>query len=200
MTWNRPDRPEWMDAATYAAMPETLTVRELRVRIDQPGIRVREVVLASTLLDEDAYAKEDITDLYRERWQVELDLRSIKTYLGMEMLRARSPAMARKELWMHLLAYNLIRKVQAQAAQRQQLSPRCLSFTGTQQVLESFRGVVLVDANHGRRWLDTLLTVVAQHRVGNRPDRYEPRKIKRRWKTYDLMRKPRAEERAALVT
>jgi hypothetical protein len=117
----------------------------------------------------------------------------------MEMLRCRTPAMARKELWMHLLAYNLIHKVQAQAAQQQDLSPRALSVAGTMQALHAFRWVLLLVEDKRSLLLGCLLDVVAQHRVGDRPDRCEPRKVKRRWKTYGLLKKPRAEERAALL-
>jgi hypothetical protein len=160
---------------------------------------VKELILATTLLDESAYAKEAIADLYHDRWHAELDLRTLKSYLGMEMLRCRSPEMARKEVWGHLLAYNLVRKVQAQAGQRKGLSPRSLSFAGAMQALHAFRWVLLFVEEKRGLLLGCLLEVVAQHRVGNRPDRYEPRKVKRRWKTYRLLKRPRAEERAALL-
>lgn len=200
VTWAKPARPDWMDEATYAGLPEALTVRELRVTVGTPGSRVQELVVATTLLDEAAYPKKDLADLYHERWHVELDLRSIKSFLGMEMLRCRTPAMARKELWMHLLAYNLVRKVQAQAAQKHGLTPRSLSFAGAQQALHAFRWVLLLVPDNRALLLGCLWDVVAQHRVGNRPDRCEPRKVKRRWKTYGLLKRPRAEERAALLT
>jgi hypothetical protein len=199
VTWAKPARPDWMDAATYATLPDTLTVRELRVTVATPGCRVRELVVATTLLEPAAYAKEDIADLYHKRWHVELDLRSIKSYLGMEMLRCRTPAMARKELWMHLLAYNLVRKVQAQAAVSKGLTPRSLSFAGAMQALQAFRWVLLLAPGSRRLLLTCLWDVVAAHRVGNRPDRCEPRKVKRRWKTYGLLKQPRAEARAALL-
>jgi hypothetical protein len=199
VTWNRPDRPEWLDAASYAALPQQLTVRELRVTIATRGCRVKELILATTLLDPTAYRKDEIADLYHERWHVELDLRSIKSFLGMENLRAKSPAMARKELWMQLLAYNVVRKAQAQAAVLHETSPRALSFAATLQTLHAFRWVLLLVPKNRLLLLGCLFEAVAQHRVGERPDRWEPRKIKRRWKTYGLMKKPRAEERAALA-
>jgi hypothetical protein len=199
VTWSKPARPQWLDPETYAALPATLTVRELRVRMARRGCRVKECVLVTTLVDEAEYAKEDIADLYHERWHAELDLRSIKSYLGMEMLSCKTPAMARKEVWMHLLAYNLIRKVQAQAGVQKGITPRSLSFTGTRQALQAFRWVLLLSAGQRTLLLGCLLDVVAQHRVGNRPDRCEPRKVKRRWKTYGLLKKPRAEERAELL-
>jgi hypothetical protein len=199
VTWAKPARPGWMDEATYATLPEALSVRALRVTVGKPGYRVQELALATTLADGAAYAKEEVADLYHGRWHAELDLRSIKGFLGMEMLRGRAPAMARQELWVHLLAYNLIRKVQAQAGVAQGLSPRSLSFAGTLQALQACRWVLLLVEDR-RRWLLTCLgDVVAAHRVGNRPDRCEPRTVKRRWKTYGLLKRPRAEERAALL-
>jgi hypothetical protein len=199
VTWSKPQRPDWMDLATYAALPASVTVRELRITVAKRGYRVKELVLATTLVDGTQYAKDDIGDLYHERWHAELDLRSIKSYSGMEMLRCKTPAMARKELWIHLLAYNLIRKVQAQAAQKPGISPRTVSFAGTMQALHAFRGALLLVTDQRSLLLGCLLDVVAQHRVGDRPDRCEPRKVKRRWKTYGLLKKPRAEERAALL-
>jgi Transposase DDE domain len=199
VTWHKPQRPAWLDPVSYAAVPDTLTVRELRVHVAKPGYRVKELVLVTTLGDATRYAKETLADLYHERWHAELDLRAIKSYLGMEMLRCQSPAMARKEVWMHLLAYNLVRKVQAQTAQQKGLTPRGLSFAGTQQALEACRWALLLVPEQRALLLDCLWDIVAQHRVGNRPDRCEPRKVKRRWKTYGLLQKPRAQERAALL-
>jgi hypothetical protein len=199
VTWDKPAQPDWMEAATYAALPATLTVREIQATIAKRGCRVKQVVLATTLVDAAEDSKDDIADLYNERWHAELDLRSIKSYLGMEMLRCKTPEMARKELWMHLLAYNLVRKVQAQAGVKHGTTPRLLSFAGTMQALHAFRWVLLLVADNRALLLGCLLDVAAQHEVGNRPDRYEPRKVKRRWKTYGLMKKPRAEERAALL-
>ena len=199
VTGAKPQRPQWMDAATYAALPDTRTVRELRVTVNKPGYRVKELVVATTLCEAAAYPKEDIAALYHDRWHAELDLRSIKSFLGLEMLRCQTPAMARKEVWMNLLAYNLVRKVQAQAGVKKEVTPRSLSFAGALQALHAFRWVLLLVEDKRGLLLGCLLDVVAQHRVGDRPDRYEPRKVKRRWKTYGLLQKPRAEERAALL-
>jgi len=200
VAWGKPARPAWMAAATYAALPAELTVRELRLRIDRAGCRVQELVVATTLLDAASCPAADVTDLYEERWQAELDVRAIKSSLGMEMLRAQSPAMARKELWAHLLAYNLVRQVMAQAAQRHGRAPRQVSFYGAVQTLNALRmGLLSAAAGELRGLAEALWVAVVSHRVGNRPGRCEPRKVKRRWKTYGLLRKPRAEERAALL-
>jgi Transposase DDE domain len=198
--WQRPQRPTWMSEATYAAMPETLTVRELRFHIDEPGYRTQEIVMATTLLDDSAYSKDDIADLYGQRWQAELDLRSIKQTLGMEMLTCKTPEMVHKEIWAHLLGYNLVRKVAAQAAWERGLSPRQISFAGTVQTLEAFAGALIASATAQRASLyHALFVAIATHRVGNRPDRVEPRRLKRRIDKYPMLRQPRAEERARLI-
>ncbi len=119
VVWQRPARPEWMDEETYATIPETLTVRELKVRVDVPGFRVQELVVVTTLTDAERYPQEEIARLFRLRWHVELDLRNIKTSLRLDDLRGKTPEMVRREIWVHWLAYNLIRKVMAQAALEQ---------------------------------------------------------------------------------
>ena len=184
VSWVKRARPQWMDEATYAGLPAELTVRELRLAIDQPGCRIRELVVATTLCDAVLYPAGELTDWYHERWQAELDLRALKSSLGMESLRAQSPAMARQELWAHLLAYNLVRQVMAQAAQRQGRTPRQVSFYGAVQTLNAWRALLLAaSAPECRDLAEALLVAVASHRVGNRPGRCEPRKVKRRWKT-----------------
>jgi Transposase DDE domain len=114
--WTRPERPDWMDEATYAQMPEQLEVRELRVKVSVPGFRVDELVLVTTLLDGGEYTKGEVADLFLRRWDIELDIRSIKCDLHMDVLRCKTPEMVRKEIWMHMLAYNLIRGVMAKTA------------------------------------------------------------------------------------
>jgi hypothetical protein len=104
VVWSKPERPEWMDERTYAEMPDELEVRELRVMVRRPGFRAHELVLVTTLLDGRGYTKEEVADLFLRRWNIELDLRPIKSVLRMDVLRCRTPEMARKEIWMHLLA------------------------------------------------------------------------------------------------
>ncbi len=116
VTWAKPARPDWMDEATYAQMPDELVVRELRVKVERDGFRVDESVLVTTMLDAAADTKEELADLYLQRWNIELDPRSIKDVLQMDVLRCKSPEMVEKEIRMHLLAYNLIRGVMAKAA------------------------------------------------------------------------------------
>ena len=117
VSWVKPERPEWMDEATYAQWAGEMPVRELRFRVERRGYRADQIVLVTTLLDAAVYTKEELADLYLKRWNVELDLRSIKDVMQMDVLRCESPEMVEKEIWMHLLAYNLIRGVIAEAAQ-----------------------------------------------------------------------------------
>jgi len=197
--WQRPKRPTWMDEATYATIPETLTVRELRFNVENPGYRTREIIVATTLLDEHTYSKNDIADLYHRRWHAELDLRSIKQTLGMDELACKTPAMARKELWAYMLGYNLARKVAAQAAWEHGLCPRQISFAGTVQTLEAFSNLLLAVAGTEQlRIYRCLLQAIAAHRVGDRPGRVEPRRLKRRRDQYQMLHRPRAEARAEL--
>ena len=201
VTWVKPARPDWMDEATYATIPDTLTVREVRVIVDNPGYRSEEIVVATTLLDAKAYSKSDIADLYHHRWHVELDIRAIKQTLKMDILSCKTPAMVRKEVWAHLLAYNLARKVMAQAALAGQVRPRQVSFAGAVQTLDAFRWVLLL--TEADRWLNmakAALLAIGTHRVGDRPGRCEPRKVKRRPKAFPLLTKPRAQERAELLS
>ena len=117
-------------------------VRECRVRVEQPGFRVRSLVVATTLLDADEFTKDDLAQLYRARWNAELDLRSLKQTLQMDVLRCKTPELVRKEIWTHILAYNLIRTIMAQAATRHGIEPRSISFKGAVQTLEAFQPVI----------------------------------------------------------
>src|SRR5262249_6347885 len=128
-----------LDWKTYKALPESIEVREARVRVAQPGFRTRSVVVVTTFLDAQQVSKEDLAELYRARWHAELDLRSLKDGMQMRELRGKTPEMVRKEVWAHALAYNLVRTVMAQAAARAGVPPRAISFTGAMQTLAAFR-------------------------------------------------------------
>jgi hypothetical protein len=199
IAWGRPDRPEWLDDETYASLPRTLAVREVAVQVAEPGFRTRRLVVVTTLLDADAYPAAALAALYRARWHAELDLRSLKGTLGMDVLRCQSPEMVRKELWMHLLAYNLIRAVMARAAQDLGCPPRELSFAGALQAVRAF-GERLLEAGGARaeELREWLLIMVGCHHVGDRPDRVEPRARKRRPKHGAYLTKPREQARAEL--
>lgn len=143
-----------------------------------------------------------MAQLYRARWNAELDLRSLKQTLQMDVLRCKTPELVRKELWTHVLAYNLIRTVMAQAATRHGLEPRSISFQGTAQTLEAFQPVIALRGQHAdvRQTLyQHLLDAVASHRVADRLDRVEPRRRKRRPKPYDRLMKPRYEAKREML-
>jgi hypothetical protein len=198
--WTKPPRPEWMDEALYAELPGELLIRELRVRVQRVGFRVEEVVLVTTLLDAREYSKEEVADLYLKRWNIELDLRSIKAVMKMDVLRCETPAMVEKEIWMHLLAYNLIRKLMTQAAAAHGKQPRDLSFKGALQALGAFREGLQWTRGRRRALLwDALLQVIASYEVGDRPNRVEPRAIKRRPKPHKLLNEPRRKARDRLL-
>jgi hypothetical protein len=200
VVWAKPERPEWMDRETYALLPDQLTIREVRFRVEVPGSRSEEVVAATTLCDVARHSKDDIADLYHRRWHVELDIRAIKQTLKMDQLACKTPAMVRRELWAHLLGYNLVRKVMAQAAAARGLSPRQVSFAGAVQTLEAFRWLLLCSrAGASDTVCLAVLVAIGTHEVGDRPGRCEPRCVKRRPKQYRRLTKPRAEARAELL-
>jgi hypothetical protein len=200
--WPKPPKPRSIDREAYATLPASLTVRECRVRVEQPGFRVRVLIVATTLLDSNEFTRAELAGLYRARWSAELDLRSLKQTLQMDVLRCKTPELVRKELWAHILAYNLIRTVMAQAAGRHGIEPRSISFKGAAQTLEAFQPVIALrdeDAALRRVVYEQLLEAIADHRVRDRPDRYEPRRRKRRPKPYDLLMQPRNEAKRALL-
>jgi Transposase DDE domain len=200
VSWPKPKRPAWMGRAEYDALPESLEMREARFQTGRPGYRTREVVVATTLLDAVAHPKDAVAELYGRRWQVELDIRGIKQTLKMDVLSCKTPGMARKEIWTHLLAYNLTREVMARAAAGGEGGPRGLSLAGAAQTLDAFRWLLLL-GDEGRQgaFAQALLAAVRTHRVGRRPGRVEPRKVKRRPKAQRLLTRTRAEERARLT-
>ncbi len=194
VTWTKPAHvPDWMSRHEYDAMPARITVRELRVRVKDKTKRVRDLVIVTTLVDAKIYQAAELGCLFRQRWHAELDLRSLKTEMRMEMLRTRSPAMVRKEIGMHLLAYNLIRGIMAEAAWAKQIKPRTISFTGSVHTIRAFEESHLYDPVRIEADLPRLLELIGQKRVGDRPDRYEPRAVKRRPKPYPRLNMPRRE-------
>jgi hypothetical protein len=195
--WAKPTSIRALDREAYHALPESVTVREARIAVLQPGFRSRSIVVVTTLLDPQQATKGDLAALYRARWNNELDLRSIKSAMQMRELRCKAPESVRKEVWAHVLAYNLIRTVMAQAAARHEVEPRSISFKGAMQTLEAFQPLLELGAGRdaaGRLGLcHALLDAIATHRVADRPDRYEPRVKKRRRNHYGWLTKPRAE-------
>lgn len=199
-TWLKPAKPAWMDQATYDRLPDVLHVRKVRVQINQPGFRVESLVVVTTLTDSDAYTSADIAELYHKRWLAELDIRSIKCSLGMDVLRCQTPDMVRKEIWTHLLAYNLIRQAMLEAALAAGKSPRQLSFTAAlQKVAASWQTIATCADGIVVNVIAIHLQHIAGHQVGHRPGRVEPRAKKRRPKPHKLLNKPRDQARKQLL-
>jgi Transposase DDE domain len=197
VVWRKPTSIRSVDRRTYNALPDSITVREVQFRVEQPGFRTRSVVVVTTILDPGQASAEELASLYRARWNNELDLRSIKVTLQMDLLRCKTPELVRKEIWTHVLAYNLIRTVMAQAASREGAEPRSISFKATLQVLEAFRPLIAYHAGRGAGHLaalyEPLLRAIAVHRVADRPDRFEPRMTKKGPRGYESLKRPRKE-------
>lgn len=191
------------DKEEYKALPEYLAVRETRVRIEQHGFRTKTIVVVTTMLDAKETTKEELGALYLARWNNELDLRSIKSTMQMDDLRCKTPELVRKEIWTHVLAYNLIRTIIAQAASKHDMKPRSISFKGAIQTLEAFQPVLAMRASRDSTFrhglYQQLLDCIAAHRVANRPGRFEPRKRKRRFKLYNFLRKSRHETKLDMM-
>ncbi len=197
--WRRPEQiPAWMSREEYEAMPKWLPIREVRVRITDKTKRVRQLVIATTLLDAKEYPIEELAALFRRRWHAELDLRTLKSDMHMDILRTRSPEMVRKEVAAHLLAYNLIRGVMAEAARAEGIEPRRLSFKGSLHTVRNFEASHLYDAERIASDLPRLVMLIGKKRVGDRPDRYEPRAVKRRPKPHPLLRMTRKKAKALI--
>jgi hypothetical protein len=199
VVWAKPQRPSWMDEKTYAALPASEAVRELRVRVRPVGFRVRVLVVVTTLLDAGQMPAEEVALLYRMRWYAELDLRALKQTMQMDILRGQSPEMVRKEVWAHLLAYNLLRGLMARAAEEAGLLPLQVSFKGSLQLVQAFAAVLWTAAvEELEEIMRRLRAAIRAHRVGDRPNRCEPRRRKRRPKHYPLLNESRQQARARL--
>jgi len=181
--WKKTPRPDWVDKDEAEQWPETLTLREVRIHVSAKGFRTKVLVIVTTLLDAQRYPKEALAQLYRLRWQAELNLRSLKTHMGMDYLSCKSPEMLRREFATYLLAYNSIRKVSAAAAHKGGKRPHEISFQHTKQSISEFfpRLHGAVDREH---WIVSLLELVAEIRIAHRPGRIEPYTTKKRPKEY----------------
>ncbi len=195
--WKKPTtRPAWLSKEEFATLPNEMKLREIRVHVDVPGFRAKSLVVVTTLLDHVRYAKNDLARLYRQRWHGEVDLRSLKSTLQMDVLRCKTPEMVRKEIHVHLLANNLLRSAMCATSIRHDVMPRQLSFRGTQQMLNAFHLLLTTSpVNQLDSLCSNLFDAIAQHIVGNRPNRYEPRKRKRAAKPYAALKLSRHAER-----
>ena len=201
--WPKPTKPRSIGRKAYNLLPEFLTVRETLVWVEQAGFRTQTIIVVTTLLDTEKITNDDLAQLYRARWNAELDLRSLKRTMQMEILRCKTPELVRKEIWTHLLAYNLIRTIIAQAATRYDIDPRSISFKGAIQTLEAFQPLIAIQGQLSLRFrmslYQQLLDAIVIHRVADRPDRFEPRLRKRRPKHYGFLRKPRHQTKRDMV-
>jgi len=186
--------PKWLDEQRWLALPGTLVVREITLTVDIPGFRTKTIIVVTTLLDPKQFPTDAFAQLYRRRWMAELFLRDIKTTMGMDVLRCKSPEMIHKELSMYVIAYNLIRALNLQAAQNHHVSPFRISFKGTIATVRQW-APLMAAANLDEKALQqittTMLHYLARKLIPDRPNRAEPRARKRRPKQYQLLNKPR---------
>jgi hypothetical protein len=188
--WKKPARPEWMDEKTYADFPKTITVRETKMVSSRPGFRSKSRVIVTTFIDTKNVTPTDLSELYSFRWFVELNLRSVKETMRMDILRGKTPAMVHKEIWAHILAYNLIRKMMAQAAVTYQRKPHEISFKLAMQMMSAFRQAGILCENYHDIY-DRFLQAIAYKKTGRQLGRSEPRMVKRRPKAFPRLQKPR---------
>lgn len=200
--WDRPKLcPRTLRPEQFALLPESLSVRVLRFHTRTPGFRSRRILIATTLLDPKVYSLETMAQLYADRWTVELRLRDLKTTLGMDVLRGQSPDVVYKEIYMHVVAYNLIRVLMWQAAQEHGRPLHRLSFAGTMQRFEVMAPYfyLFCGTDKAVRLYQVLLDWIAGDVLPYRPGRIEPRAVKRRPKEYDRLNKPRHQLRQCLL-
>ncbi len=191
IVWQRPNKPRGMSGEQYRSYPETMLMRQVSVDARDKGNRAEQFKVVTTILDA-SIGGGQIGELYERRWEGEVDIRSIKSTMKMDILRCKSPEMVRKEIWAHLLAYNLLRTVMALAAAANKVEPRKISFKGAKQALSAFAPKLEAARPEQRVGLvEAMLKAVGYHRVGGRPGRWEPRARKRRPKPTKRLNQPR---------
>ncbi|HLX64042.1 MAG TPA: IS4 family transposase, partial [Planctomycetota bacterium] len=187
--------PAWLEGQV---LPAELSVRELRFRVEVPGFRTETITLVTTLTDAELYSKEDLADLFFERWQVELRLRDIKAMLGMDKLRTTTPQRVHKELWLCQAGYNILRTLMYEAAQKAGVPVARMSFQGCRQRLMA-AAARPCSARRFPSQYRRLIRDISKDQNPDRPNRIEPRAVKRRPKQYDLLNQPRAILRERLL-
>jgi len=197
--WNKSGVcPKWLALKTWLGLPESIAVREVKVNVQNPGFRTQTIFVATTLLDPREYTAPDLAGLYLRRWNIELFFRDIKTTMGMDVLRCLTPNMVENELWMYVIAYNLVRAVMTEAALESGLPCDRISFKGTLSTLRQWAPPMAIPglAREDLTALYSLmLTYIPRDKLPHRPGRNEPRARKRRPKAYQLLNKPRAKFR-----
>ena len=197
LLWQRPNKPRGMTGEEYRRYPETLLMRQVAVYAHDKNNRAERFKVVTTILDASIDGGQ-LGDLYERRWDGEIDIRSIKSVMQMEFLRCKTPEMVHKEIWAHLLAYNLLRTAMAVAAGENGIEPRQVSFKGAKQAVTAFAPKIEEARPKDRPALiDAMLAVIAYHRVGNRPGRWEPRATKRRPRHGARLNQTRAEAKLA---
>ncbi|MBW7895748.1 MAG: IS4 family transposase [Opitutaceae bacterium] len=189
--WRKPQRQGPWEKNLWNELPQSLELRVVRFRVETPGFRTEHIAVVTTLLDETKYPNAAIAELFRLRWQVEINFRDIKTTLGLDVLRTQTPAMIDKEIQLQAIAYNLVRLLMLEAARQHDVPPTRLSFKGTVSTLRAFAHLFATSAHAATRRYEDLLAALACDPVPLRPDRSEPRAVKRRPKVYQLLTKPR---------
>jgi hypothetical protein len=180
-----------MTGDKYRSYPKSFAMRQVTVEARDKNNRAKQFKVVTTILDASIDGKQ-IGDLYERRWDGEVDIRSIKCTMQMDILRCKTPEMVHKEIWTHLLAYNLLRTVMSVAASDNDTEPRKVSFKGAKQTLTAFAPKIEAARPEDRMALiDAMITAIAYHRVGNRPGRWEPRAVKRRPKRGSRLTQPR---------
>lgn len=200
--WQRPQRcPQSISSTEFKALPPNMKVRQVHLLIQQPGFRPTEIILVTTLMDPKRYPKAKLAELYQLRWHAtEVNFKHLKTTLKLEMIAAKTPEMVQKEICIHLLAYNLLRTLMWQAAQAAQVPPLRISLQATRQQFNQFRPILAQTTPQKRRPLyTTLLELVSHQLVPLRPNRKEPRVVKRRPKPFPKMQQPRSVLKAKLA-
>lgn len=198
VAYQKPAKPEWMSQEIYETMPEQIEVRECCVSIDRPGFRSRKILIISSILNPDVAQKSELGDLYRLRWMAELYFASIKTSLKMDHIRSKTPEMVQKEICTTLLAYNLIRKLMFESAINYHVLPCYLSFKGAVQTVNEYKSLRSNSTLDWEKVYDSLLEAISRIRVGNRPNRVEPRAVKKRPKPFPRLKQSRSKAREAI--
>ena len=199
--WVKPKQcPQGLCAKLFDQLPQRILLREVRFHIPIRGFRTEDVTLVTTLLDPKEYTRIALAQLYRLRWQAEIDLKHLKTTMSMEHLPSKTPQMVRKDFYVHLLAYNLIRTVQLEASRQHQVDPLALSLCATIQHLSSFTCLLAHATDEQRTYeYEQLIYLISTEKLPFRPNRVEPRAVKRRPKAYPRLTKPRKQVRRKLM-
>lgn len=201
VTWCKPKNcPKALTKEQFASLPKTIIVREISYDVNVPGFRTEHVIIVTTLLDAKQFPTHEIIELYHQRWNVEVNLKHLKTSLGMDILRSKTPEMVRKEIYAHFLAYNLLRSLMWEAGSVYGVSPFRISLQGTRNHFNNFISkLVSVSNNRVQKIYRSLLKIVVHKLVPLRPERVEPRVVKRRPKSYPSMQQPRKSIRKKLL-